>query len=80
MGPDLPHGTCPPGSDRGAWPRALSGGRLRAEGPQEDVKWLRRRETRTPFLHTLFRGGDDALLITFASLQIGHSYRIEESD
>jgi hypothetical protein len=40
----------------------------------------RRRETRTPFLHTLFRGVTIALLITLASFQIGRLYRIEESD
>jgi hypothetical protein len=28
------HGSSPPGSDPGAWPRALPGGRLRAEGPR----------------------------------------------
>jgi hypothetical protein len=61
MGPGLPHGTSPPGSDPGAWPRALPGGRLRAEGPRDDNGILGNRIV-NPFFHSRSAVAADRLL------------------
>jgi hypothetical protein len=68
MGPGLPHGTSPPGSDPrsdpGAWPRALPGsarGRLRAEGPRHDNGILGNRIV-NPFFHSRSAVAADRLL------------------